>query len=176
MSLPKKPAENPKGNRDRAKILRDLEKAKGSEERVRLFAEIMDKKGFEAIVGLFPEVGDASMSAIAGLYLILEANRAGLEKSDYLKIIGLQATDLFVGSVPIVGDIADFLFKSNLRSADLFAKRTAALVREAQAAGVPEEEIAKITAEPDTLPQLVRRMIRWTTGAKLGELKNSIAR
>ena len=170
----KKPTESPKENRDRTKILRELEKAKGSEERVRLFADIMDKKGFDAIIGLFPEIGDASSSAIAGLYLLLEANRAGLDKSDYLKIIGLQATDLFVGSVPVVGDIADYFFKANLKSVDLFAERTAALVREATAAGVPEAEIAKITADPDTLPQLVRRMIRWTTGTKLGELKKSV--
>lgn len=166
--------ETPNQSTEREKILEQLEKAKNSEARVRLFADIMDDKGFEAITGLFPEIGDATTSAIAGIYLLFEASRAGLSKTDYLKIVGLETADLFVGSVPLAGDVLDFFFKANKRSLKLFEKRTAELAESARAAGVPETEIANITADAETLPKLVRKVIHWGTHKSLAGLRQEV--
>ena len=140
-------------------ILDQLKAAKGAEARVRTFAKIMDSYGLDPILSLFTGVGDASMGAIAGLYLIYEAKKAGLSKWDYLKIVGLQAADFFIGAVPIVGDIADFVIKANKASVPMFKDRVEELVTEARAAGVSEEAIAKLSISADKLPQLVDHAI-----------------
>jgi molybdopterin converting factor small subunit len=136
-------------------VLTTLQHAKGSEARVRVFATLMDTYGVDALVSLIPEFGDAASSVLSGLYLLYEAQRAGLKKSAYLKIIGLQAADVFVGAIPVIGDVADYFFQANKWSARLFVQKTEELVAEARAAGVPEEEIAKITGPAERLPQLV---------------------
>lgn len=136
-------------------ILDQLKAAKGAEARVRTFATLMDTYGLDAIIGLFVGAGDAATDAIAGLYLLYEAKKAGLSKWDYLKIVGLQAADFFIGSVPIVGDIADFVIKANKAAVPMFKDRVEELVNEARAAGVSEEAIAKLSVSADKLPQLV---------------------
>lgn len=136
-------------------ILDQLKAAKGAEARVRTFAKIMDSYGLDPILDLFAGVGDATTGAIAGVYLLYEANKAGLSKWDYLKIVGLQAADFFIGSVPIVGDIADFVIKANKLAIPMFKDRVEELVNEARAAGVSEEAIAKLSVSADKLPQLV---------------------
>ena len=93
------------------------------------------------------------------MYLIYEAKKAGLSKWDYLKIVGLQAADFFIGSVPIVGDIADFVIKANKASIPMFKDHVEELVNEARAAGVSEEAIAKLSVSADKLPQLVDHAI-----------------
>lgn len=140
-------------------IIERLEKVTNSKERVETFAKLADKYGLDAIVGLVPELGDAGSSIISGLYLMFEAKKSGLDKSDYLKIIGLQATDFFIGSVPVAGDVADYLFKANKKSSKLFAKKVEEIKAEAREAGIPEEEIARIDKEAGALPRLVEGVV-----------------
>lgn len=142
---------------DREKIIHELQSAKNSEDRVKTFATLADTYGLDAILGLvFPEIGDATVSGLAGLYLLFEAAKADLGKWAYVKIASLQAADFFIGAIPIAGDIADYFFKANKWSAKLFEERTQALVKQARQEGVPEEEIAKITGAGARLPQLAK--------------------
>jgi hypothetical protein len=41
---------------------------------------------------------------------------------DCLKILGYQTADVLVGAIPVVGDVADYFFKANKRSAKIFQK------------------------------------------------------
>lgn len=150
-------------------ILDQLKSAKGAEARVRTFAKIMDSYGLDPILDLFAGVGDAATGSISGLYLIYEAKKAGLSKWDYLKIVGLQAADFFIGSVPIVGDIADFVIKANKAAVPMFKDRVEELINEARAAGVSEEAIAKLSVSADKLPQLVDHAVAVHKKVKKGD-------
>lgn len=147
-------------------ILDQLRAAKNAEARVRTFAKIMDTYGVEAIIGLFEGAGDAVTSVLSGVYLMHEARKAGLSKTDFLKIAALQAADFFIGAIPIIGDIGDFAFHANKLSVPLFKNKTEELVREARTAGVPEEAIAKITDSAEKLPQLTDHAINFHKAAK----------
>ena len=144
---------------EQLEIIERLEKAKNSQERVRTFAKLTDKYGLDAIVSLIPELGDAGSSVVSGIYLVFEAKKAGLQGSDYLKIIGLQAADFFIGAVPLAGDAADYLFKANKISSKLFAKKVEEIKEEAKNAGIPEEEIARIDQEAGRLPKMVEGVV-----------------
>ena len=141
-------------------IVQRLNAAKNSQQRVEIFATIADDIGLDPLISLIPELGDAGSSVVSGIYLLYEAKKAGLGASSYIKIIGLQVADFFAGAIPVAGDIADYFFKANKWSASSFEKKTKEIVEEARKAGVPEDEIAKITASADKLPQLVKGAVQ----------------
>ncbi|GEM_PF-2685014 len=147
-------------------ILDQLRAAKNAEARVRTFAKIMDTYGVEAIIGLFEGAGDAATSVLSGLYLMHEAGKAGLSKTDFLKIAALQTADFFIGAIPIIGDIGDFVFHANKLSIPLFRDKTDELVREARAAGVSQEAISKITDSAEKLPRLADHVVNVDRAAK----------
>ncbi|HEY3136400.1 MAG TPA: DUF4112 domain-containing protein [Blastocatellia bacterium] len=69
--------------------------------------------GLDPIIGLLlPEVGDA-ISAIVSAYLILASVRYGLPKGVIARMFFNVAVDYAMGSIPVVGDIFDFAWKSN---------------------------------------------------------------
>lgn len=140
-------------------ILKDLEAASNAEARVRTFATLADTYGLDALISLIPEAGDGASSVLAGLYLIYEANNAGLDETAMLKIIALETADFFAGAVPILGDVADYFFQANIWSDSLFKDRVAQLTAEARAAGISEAEIAKITGAAEKLPGLVDKAV-----------------
>ena len=94
-------------------------------ERLRTLSRLLDNAfvipgtryrfGFDALVGLVPGLGDA-VSAIFSGYIILEASRLGAPKSVVTRMIGNVAIDTLVGWVPILGDLFDVAWKSNLRN------------------------------------------------------------
>ena len=77
--------------------------------------------GLDAIVGLFPVLGDIVTTAM-GAYLVWEARNLGLPKWKLWRMGANVAFDTAVGAVPIVGDAADFLFRSNTRNLRIIKK------------------------------------------------------
>lgn len=71
--------------------------------------------GFDALIGLVPGLGDA-VSAIFSGYIILQASHLGAQKSVVTRMIGNVALDTLVGWVPVLGDLFDVAWKSNLRN------------------------------------------------------------
>lgn len=71
--------------------------------------------GFDALIGLVPGLGDA-VSAIFSGYIILQASHLGAPKSVVTRMIGNVALDTLVGWVPVLGDLFDVAWKSNLRN------------------------------------------------------------
>ena len=68
--------------------------------------------GLDAIVVLIPVVGDL-IGAAFGAYIVWEAKNLGLPKWKLWRMAGNIAVDTALGAVPIVGDVFDFLFRSN---------------------------------------------------------------
>jgi len=62
-----------------------------------------------------PVVGDA-VSGVVSLYIVVEAARLGVSYGTLLRMIANVAVDIAVGSLPIVGDAFDALWKSNRRN------------------------------------------------------------
>lgn len=76
------------------------------------------KFGADAIVGLVPVVGDVVTGGI-GLYLILEARRAGARKWTMVKMLTNWLIDVTIGAIPLLGDIFDVAFRSNSKNVKL---------------------------------------------------------
>jgi hypothetical protein len=71
--------------------------------------------GLDALIGLVPGLGDA-VSAVFSSYLVLQASRLGAPRSVVTRMIANIAVDTLVGWVPILGDLFDVAWKSNVRN------------------------------------------------------------
>ena len=77
------------------------------------------KFGLDGVVGLIPGVGDMAGAAVSAV-IILGAARRGIARSAVIRMVMNVATDAFVGFVPVVGDIFDFAYKSNMRNMQIY--------------------------------------------------------
>jgi hypothetical protein len=71
--------------------------------------------GLDFVLGLVPGIGDFTAGAL-GWYGIWVAQKMGAPRSVVLRMAGNIALDTIVGSVPLLGDLFDLGFKSNLRN------------------------------------------------------------
>lgn len=74
--------------------------------------------GFDSLLGLFPGVGDG-LSALMGLYILSRARDLGAPPLLLARMGANIALDAILGSVPLVGDIFDFAFRSNTKNVRL---------------------------------------------------------
>ena len=77
--------------------------------------------GADAVLGLIPGLGDVAGAALAG-YLVILAQRLGVPRSVVLRMLGNVAIDTIAGTVPLIGDMFDVAFKSNLRNVALLER------------------------------------------------------
>ena len=77
------------------------------------------KFGLDGVVGLIPGVGDMAGAAVSAV-IILGAARRGIARSAVIRMVINVATDAFVGFLPVVGDIFDFAYKSNMRNMQIY--------------------------------------------------------
>lgn len=76
--------------------------------------------GFDSIIGIIPGVGDL-ISTIIGSYILLRAANLSVPKVVLFKM-GLNIfIDQLLGSIPIIGDLFDFVWKSNEKNYKLVA-------------------------------------------------------
>jgi hypothetical protein len=75
--------------------------------------------GLDGILGLIPGIGDV-LSGIIASYIIARAARAGVPKAALARMMTNVAIDTLLGSVPIIGDLFDFLYKSNTKNLKIF--------------------------------------------------------
>jgi hypothetical protein len=71
--------------------------------------------GLDPILGLLPGVGDAVTSLIS-CYLVYESARLGLPRRVLGRMLGNIALESLAGSFPVLGDIFDAFWKSNMRN------------------------------------------------------------
>ena len=77
--------------------------------------------GLDGLLGLVPGAGD-TITAAVGAYILLEAWRQGAPPSLIARMLGNLGLDWAVGSVPVLGDLFDFAFKSHRRNAELLRR------------------------------------------------------
>lgn len=75
--------------------------------------------GLDPILGLLPAAGDG-VSALVSLYIVFEAWLAGVPRSTLALMVGFVGLDWVVGSIPVVGNVADVYVRSNKRNVGLF--------------------------------------------------------
>jgi hypothetical protein len=97
-------------------------------ERLRTLSRLLDSAflipgtryrfGLDAIVGLVPGIGDA-IGAIFSIYIVFQAARLGVPKLTLARMIGNVGVDTIVGEIPLLGDLFDVAFKSNIKNLSL---------------------------------------------------------
>ncbi|MEG3765953.1 DUF4112 domain-containing protein [Alteromonas sp. 14N.309.X.WAT.G.H12] len=71
--------------------------------------------GLDAIVGLLPGAGDALM-LVAGFRIIMLGKSLGMPKALLWAMVRNTVLDFAIGFIPLIGDIADFFYKSNQKN------------------------------------------------------------
>ena len=97
---------------DPASVRRRVEALEKLLERAFIVPGINRPIGLDAIVGLLPVAGD-TIAALMGLYLVWEARNIGMSKWQLSRMLGSVGLDWLLGSVPLVGDVFDFFYRSN---------------------------------------------------------------
>lgn len=84
--------------------------------------------GWDPIAGLVPGVGDL-LTAVLSCAILIEAHRSRVPRVVQLRMLFNTALDLALGVVPVVGDVGDFVWKSNARNFALLERHALAPTR-----------------------------------------------
>jgi hypothetical protein len=77
--------------------------------------------GLDSLFGLFPGIGDTG-TLLLGLYVIGKAQSHNVPWYVTLRMIWNAFLDWLIGLIPIIGDVFDIGWKSNLRNVSLIKK------------------------------------------------------
>jgi hypothetical protein len=77
--------------------------------------------GWDGLVGFIPGVGGL-VTAATGAWIIREAYQLGASKGTLVRMCGNVAVDVTTGAIPLIGDLFDLYWKSNLRNAKLLQR------------------------------------------------------
>jgi hypothetical protein len=80
--------------------------------------------GADAVLGLIPGVGDV-LSALLSGHIVLIASRRGAPSAVLWRMIANVAIDTAIGSVPLLGDLFDVAYRSNVRNVELLERYAA---------------------------------------------------
>ncbi len=80
--------------------------------------------GWDGIIGLVPGIGDAVGLGIS-LYILFGAQRAGASSATLARMAANVGIETLLGSVPVLGDLFDFVFKANNRNMRLLQNQIA---------------------------------------------------
>jgi hypothetical protein len=93
--------------------------------------------GLDALIGLIPGLGDTSTTLVS-FYILAAAVRHGVPKITLLRMGMNIGFDYLLGSLPVVGDIADAWWKSNQKNVALLRKRATVSADEARAGSMSD--------------------------------------
>lgn len=74
--------------------------------------------GLDPILGLLPGGGDTVTGGISA-YIVVEAAKMGVPREILWKMVGNILIDSFAGTIPVVGDLFDVGWKSNIKNIEL---------------------------------------------------------
>jgi hypothetical protein len=78
--------------------------------------------GLDPLIGLVPGVGDVPTS-VASAYIVAQAAALGVPRATLARMLLVVVVDSVVGSVPVVGDLFDAVWKANSRNIALLEAR-----------------------------------------------------
>jgi hypothetical protein len=95
----------------------------------RIYARLMDTQynffgigfGIESLLGFIPGIGDF-LGFILSLYLIWIGYQMNIPAHQLARMMLNIIFDAFIGTVPLVGDIADIFFKANMKNLAILEK------------------------------------------------------
>lgn len=76
--------------------------------------------GLDGFIGLIPGLGDFFSGLLASL-IVIKANQLGVPRSVLLRMVINVLIDTGVGSLPVIGDLFDFVWKANQKNSKLLA-------------------------------------------------------
>lgn len=103
--------------------------------------------GLDPIIGLVPGAGDIVSTAFSA-YIIYLAARFSLPREIVGRMVMNVALESVVGSVPLVGDLFDAFYKSNVRNLALLEKHLQAVEPELSEADPLDLSSAQISQDP----------------------------
>lgn len=122
-------------------------------ERMRVVAHVLDDSiripatdvriGVDPLLSTLPVAGDLISGAFS-LYIVIEATRLGVSFTTVVKLLTNVTVDVVGGSIPIVGDVFDALWKANKRNFLLVLED---LTKEAEQPTADRGEPIEITVE-----------------------------
>ncbi len=71
--------------------------------------------GLDALLGLVPVLGDV-LGAAMGTYIVWEARNLGMPKWKLARMGANVLFDTAIGAIPLIGDAADLVFRSNSKN------------------------------------------------------------
>ena len=80
--------------------------------------------GLDPIIGLVPGLGDA-VGAILATWILVEAARLGASPATLGRMVYNIGLDALGGAIPVVGDVFDVVWKSNIRNVALLERQLA---------------------------------------------------
>ncbi len=81
--------------------------------------------GLNSLIGLAPGLGDAMLAAIS-LWIVWEARALGLPGHKLTRMLGNVGIEAAIGTLPVLGDALDVVFKANLRNLAIIERHFAA--------------------------------------------------
>lgn len=79
------------------------------------------KVGLDALLGLIPGIGDV-IGAVMSTWIVIGALRHRVPARVIMRMVLNIMIDLFVGAVPVAGDVFDFLYEENVKNMRLLEK------------------------------------------------------
>lgn len=76
--------------------------------------------GLDGFIGLIPGLGDFVSGLLSSL-IIITANQQGVPRTILFRMFINVLIDTVLGSLPLVGDAFDFIWKSNQKNSELLA-------------------------------------------------------
>ncbi len=77
--------------------------------------------GLDALIGLVPVLGDIVTTAL-GAYIVWEARNLGLPRWKLARMGANVLFDTVIGAIPLIGDAADLMFRSNAKNLRILLK------------------------------------------------------
>ncbi|SFR51067.1 DUF4112 domain-containing protein [Halogeometricum limi] len=78
--------------------------------------------GLDPLLGLLPVAGDVPAAAVSA-YIVAEAAALGAPRETVARMVGNLVVDAVFGSIPVVGDVFDAVWKANRRNVRLLEAR-----------------------------------------------------
>lgn len=94
---------------EQQKLVKQLQIAKKAANLTVKMAKFADPT--EAMASLFPGLGDGGASVSLGMFYHALGAKVGFDKKQHASITRILAKDFAAGLIPVVGDIADFVYK-----------------------------------------------------------------